>query len=352
MTCSQPSTTPGILVAYGAADTGARPLDPSIPYWESPNIRLALQTDIPALKDPAKWDMAPFAGWNGQVVVGSTYNLLVRIRNTDAEQRASLNFQGWVSDYTHGGVGPGSQIYADPTQPAGMQGAPVTFTEFDLTDLLGVANPENPADPASMLVLVSEETWTPNAKQITVNGGHVCVAVNVWAEAGTAGDASTPADGQSLTSSFLDPTCDRRYGQRNIQIVLVPSGHIVQIHTMLLVPLTDRCPLHALTGIRRVELNVEKPAPELVNAARHQGIKQLLPPQGDPLAGVQIGYAGSSPGSQATISLQPGQRENLTVTLNAQKQRPGAAYAFDVMSTDTATKRQFGAARVFVLVTD
>ncbi len=370
MACSQDSgTTKGVLVAYSPADTGDRPLAPGTAYYVSPNVRLAAQADVSALKNPANWDIAPYAGWNGQVDINSTYNLLVRVRNTDTEQqRANLNLQGWVSDYTAGGVGPGSVIYQNPTAPPGMQGPPVTFTGFN-GSLLPIANPANPNDPANMLVLVSEQTWTPNANQMTVNGGHVCVAVNVYAEQ-TTGDTSTPADGQVLLSSFLDPSCDRRYGQRNIQLVAVPTGHIVHMRTMLFVPVTDRCPLNALVGIRRVELGVEKggvlqPVPELVNAAGQLGMEVLRPPQGDPLADVQIGHDGSHGEDEdrdrdgdgdrdrdnAKVSLKPGQRTNLTVTLNAQKQRPGDAYAFDLITTDTATKQVFGAARAYVLVT-
>jgi hypothetical protein len=348
--------TQGILVAYTSADNGTRNLPAGTAYYVSPNIRLALQSELAALQNPANWDIAPFAGWNGQVVVNQTYNLLVRVRNTDPKnERASLNLEGWVSDYTAGGVGPLTVIHQDPTQPPGMQGPPVSFTGFNLGPL-PVANTANPADPASMLVLVSGQTWTPNANQITAktNNGHVCVAVNVYADQ-PVGDPPT-LDGERLPGGYLDPTCDRRYGQRNIQIVAVPAGHIVQINTMLFVPVTDRCPLNALAGIHRVELNVGKggvlqPVPELLNAAGHLGIKQLRPPHGDPLAQVQIGYDGSNRGKQTAVSLEPGQRANLTVTVNAQKQRPGDAYAFDLITTDTATKQVFGAARAYVLVT-
>lgn len=360
MTCSQDSgDSKGLLIAYSPADDGHRALAPGTAYWESPNIRLALATEVDALKVPANWDKAPYAGWNGQVDVNSTYTLMVRVRNTDTVNKlASINLQGWVSNYTVGVVGPGSVIFQNPTLPPGMQGPPVSFTGVNL-GTLPAANPADPNDPASMLVVIGNPPWTPNANQITVNGGHVCVAVNVYADA-TPGDQGTLADGNNLIGNSIDPSCDRRYGQRNIQIVAVPAGHIVRMPTELFVPVTDRCPLNALVGIRRVELGVEKggvlqPVPELVNAAGQQGIEVLRPPQGDPLAHVQIGHDGSrgedEDRDKAKVSLMPGQRTNLTVTLNAQKQRPGDAYAFDLITTDTATKQVFGAARAYVLVT-
>lgn len=378
MTCSAPTgTTKGILIAYDSTDTGDRPLAANIPFYITPNIRLAQQADIPALSNPANWDTAQYAGWNGQVDTGSAYSLLVRVRNTDTTPRASLNLQGWVSDYTAGGVGPGSAILNDPTQAAGPGNPAVSFTGFN-NGPLAAANPANPNDPASMLVLVSDsQPWTPNAKQLTVNGGHVCVAVNVYADETTA-DYETPADGQPLVSSFLDPACDRMYGQRNIQIVAVQQGRQVQVPLMLVVPATDRCPLNAAVAIRPVELKtgpggVLPNVPELGHLASTHAIEALRPPGGDPLGHVRLGgdgdghghgdgdgdgdgnhngqHHGDGDGHSRKIHLEPGQRTNFMLTLDARNHRPGDAYAVDVLTTDTATNRLFGAARVYALVT-
>lgn len=289
MTCSNPSgTTPGILVAWDPTDTGARPLAANIAFWASPNIRLALQADVAALSNPANWDQPPYAGWNGQVDVGSAYTLLVRLRNTDTSQpRTSLNLQGWVSDYTMGGVGPGSEI-AGFTGFTGLNNGP-----------LPAGNPANPNDYASMLVLASEEQWTPTPAQAAINPsdpGHVCVAVNVYAQP-TSGGTSGPADGGPLISNFLDPTCDRRYGQRNVQIVTVGQHQRVQIPIMVLVPVTHRSPLQAAVSVRPVELNeggggILRNVPELAHAANMQAITALRRPEGDSLEHIQIGQPG------------------------------------------------------------
>lgn len=373
MTCSDPTgTTQGILIAYDSTDTGTRPLAANIPYWASPNIRLALQSDLAALSNPASWDMPQYANWNGQVDVNSPYNLLIRVRNTDAsQQRASLNLQGWVSDYTAGGVGPGSAIRLNPSQPPGASNPPVSFTGF-ANGPLATADTSNPGDPASMLVLVSNEQWVPNVNQLAVNGGHVCVAVNVWADA-TSGGTTTPADGQPLASSFLDPTCDRMYGQRNVQIVTVGQQQHIQLPIMMLVPVTDRSPLLAAVSLRPVELKeaeggVLRNVPELEHVATAQAITALRRPEGDPLDHVGIaqlgpigtndpidhigtGQLGSIGRTDLSLRLEPGERQDIALTVGAENHRPGDAYALDLITTDTATGRPFGGARVYVLVT-
>ena len=368
MTCSLPSgTTKGIVVAYQPADTGDRPLAAGTAFWESPNIRMAVTSDVPGLQSPANWD-PPNPQWDGQVQVGTAYKLLVRIRNSDTQQaRASLNLQGWVSDYTAGGVGPGSAIRPDPTQPPGPQNLPVSFTGFN-DGPLQAGNAASPGDPGRMLVLVSNEIWTPTQGELGINGGHVCTAVNVWADA-SGGEISTPVDGQSLFNSFLDPSCDRRYGQRNLMIVPKPPGVRIRQNIMMMVPATDRCPLRAEVATRRVMLaegrdGVLEPVPALAGIAREKDITQLRSPAGDPLRQIQIGgrdshgddnghgHGDDDDDHRPNLHLEPGQRTDLTVTIGADRnERPGDAYAFDVITTDTATKRLFGAARVYVLVT-
>ena len=361
MTCSQPSsTTKGIVVAYQPTDTGDRPLAAGTAFWESPNIRLALASEVSGLRDPASWD-PPNPPWDGQVQVDSQYQMLVRIRNSDTEQqRASLNLQGWVSDYTAGGVGPGSVIRPDKTQPPGPQNPPAAFTGFS-DGPLPAGNPANPGDPSRMFVLVSNELWKPTTSELAINGGHVCAAVNVWADA-TANAITTPVDGQSLFNSFLDPSCDRRYGQRNLMIVPKPPGVRIQENIMLMVPETDRCPLRAAVATRRVMLaeardGLLEPVPALAGIGREKDITQFRSPIGNPLQQIQIG-GGDSNGHDddddhpRIHQLEPGERTDLKVTIGANRdEKPGDAYAFDVITTDTATKRLFGAARIYVVVT-
>lgn len=131
MTCNNPSgDSHGILVAWQdqPPDDGVRPLPTSDAYWTSPNIRLAAPNDVAGFTDPgnANWD----SPWDGHVNVGTAYTLLVRVRNTDSTVRAApLHLNGWVSDYTAGGVGPASAILDSSGNPIQFVGAD------DTTDL-------------------------------------------------------------------------------------------------------------------------------------------------------------------------------------------------------------------------
>ncbi len=116
--------------------------------------------------------------------------------------------------------------------------------------------------------------------------------------------------------------------------------------------------MHAVVGTRRVELREGQGGgllnvPELARAASNHAIAQLHRPDGDPLQHVWIDHDGSDDDDrdQLRVSLEPGERRDLKVNLDARNQRHGDAYAPDLITTDTATGRPFGAARVFVLVT-
>jgi hypothetical protein len=353
MVCSAPTgLTQGLLVAYDLTDTGVRPLAGA--YWISPNIRLAAQADVAALRNPANWDTPQFANWTGQVNVSTAYQLLVRVRNTDPElQRASLNLQGWVSDYTVGGVGPESAISVDPAQPAGSTNPPVQFSGFN-EGPIAVANTANSDDPASMLVLVSNESWAPNANQQQVNGGHVCLGVNVYAEATNDG-TPTPADGQELVAGFLDPTCDRMYGQRNIQIVTVMAGRDTTVPVKVKGQTGNRFPQIAVITVHQVDLTRRgglKTIPELTRLASDLGLGQLRQPEGDlreTLRFDDVAVASWKP-TGLPVTLKQGERRDFTLTLDARNRRPGDVFALDIVTTLT-TGGVYGAARVLALVT-
>jgi hypothetical protein len=353
MVCSNPTgTTKGILIAYGAGDTGDRPLAANVPFYVTPNIRLALPADVPALQNPANWDTPQYANWNGQVQVNSTYTLMVRVSNTDSTERVGITLEAWVCDFTALGVGPETALLQNPGQPPGPANPPVHFSGFN-PGTLAAANPANPDDPASMLVVSGGTTWTPNATQITgdVHQGHVCVAANVYEE---------DVDGAQLLDPYLDATCDRMFGQRNVQIVTVPQGQHIQIPVVMSFPANGRVPLRAVVTPRPVQL-IAGPGglrhiPELAHAASNHAITELRTPVTNPLQHITIG--GGLPGGLHAIgsaplklNLEPGQRTNLALNLDAQNLRPGDTYAMDFVTTDSTTGRPVGGARVYALVT-
>ncbi|MFE5923665.1 hypothetical protein [Streptomyces sp. NPDC056468] len=345
MACLNPTLkTPGLLLAYGPGDTGGRPTPPGVPFWVSPEIRLATLADAPGLiADPAGWEARP---WNRRAEVGTDYYVLVRVRNTDPErERHFLNFHAWVCDYTLGRVGP-----ATSTLPGIQQG----FTGLSTATLPPHANL---ADPQPMQVIQSSGLWTPTEEQRAKNGGHFCLGVVVWAEADTGSTPSTPQDGFDQPGGYLDPTCDRRHGQGNMTIVPKPVGIRADLPIMLMVPVTDRCPLQARITLRPVKLDDGtgrlQRVPELEQAAEEHGIPYLTLPEGTPFDRVGIGRDAESAGRTLTARLDPGDRLDLNLAFDGWPQeKPGDVYAVDVLTTDTVAKQRYGAARTYVLVTD
>lgn len=346
MACLNPTLrTRGLLLAYGPGDTGLRTTPPSVPFWVSPDIRLATAAEAPGLiADPAGWETHP---WNRRAEVGTDYYFLVRMRNTDPErERHFLNFHAWVCDYTIGGVGPGSS-----TLPGIQQG----FPGFSNTPL--PPHPD-PADPQPMQVVRSDSLWTPTDEQRAKNGGHFCLGVLAWAETDPGATPPTPQDGaRFLGTSFLDPTCDRRHAQGNMTIVPKAVGIRADLPIMLMVPVTDRCPLQARITLRPVNLDdgTGRPqrVPELEQAAEEHGTPYLTLPEGAPFEHVGIGRGPESAGRSLTARLAPGDRLDLNLTVGAWPQeKPGDVYAIDILTTDTVANRRYGAARTYILVTE
>jgi hypothetical protein len=379
------TNTKGIVVGFAdaATDNGDRPVPPGTAIWASPNVRLATGTDLDTLRNnPASWETIP---WDGTVAVDTNYTLLVRLRNSDAVERHNLNMQAWVADFTAGGVGPASAILHDPSQPASDTNTVVSFSAFGgLNTVLPAIDPANPGDPTKMVVLHSNEIWKPNATQIAVNGGHVCVAVNTFAEAddgsgegggdggGDGGDGggdggggvillagvATPQDGEPLVNGFISPTDDRKQAQRNIMIVLRAAGTTETRTVMIQVPAADRCPLMAEVTVKPVKFGDEGAlgrVPELVDAARrHTGGHMGMP--GYPTQecmGVGRRGEGHHHNEKLRIKLDPGERVDLELKFRPAKgEKAGDVHTFDVLTEDLANHKLFGAARVFVMVTD
>ncbi|MGW6058044.1 hypothetical protein [Streptomyces sp. NPDC055189] len=342
MTCFNPSgSTPGLFVAYGANDTGVRPAPAGTPLWLSPDIRLASQKEAPDLiTHPDDWDINP---WIAQVEVGTEYYFLVRVRNNDPErQRHFLNFQAWVCDFTLGGIGPASKVSG----------------EFQGYSTVPLPAHSNPNAPRPMVVMNSSSLWKPTAEDLARNQGHHCVGVVAWAEADTVATPPTPTDGRDLVGSYIDPSCDRRHAQRNLSVIPKSVGIRGDLPIMLMVPVTDRCPLQAQITLRPVDLSDgagrPQPVPELIRAAHEHGLDQLYLPDGAPFEYVGIGRAGgNSHEKDLHTKLKPGGRLDMQFTLDpSPEEKPGDVYAFDAVTTDTATRQRSGAARVYVLVTD
>src|SRR3990172_6855273 len=145
MTCSESEISSGaLLIRYTDPDDGTRPIDPCTGYWGSPDI----------------WLQGGFDITTAQVGVANTVK--VRVKNISAAAMNDVNVQVWVCDFTLG-VSPASGIAsAGGSSP--------------LTGFVGTIVPGAAAE------ISCGPTWTPIASDAELNGGHVCLAANCFAD--------------------------------------------------------------------------------------------------------------------------------------------------------------------------
>lgn len=361
MDCAATSgTTKGLIVglAPAATDTGDRPIPKdaqgnyTFAFWVSPNIRLVPVDQVTTWQDPAHWNGNDLTV--EQVDTITQYKLMVRLRNSGTRTLKRLTMQGWVSSLNAAGPGPDFAILADPDQPFDPQRNPQISFTTDLSMSASEVKPQDPANPdnpANMAVLVSKETWQPNAKQLARNGGHVCLILNVYAQATPGEEGSgTPGDGDAFIGTYIQPYCDRRQGQRNLNIIARPAGTTATRTVMVGVPRTDRCPLEAEVALK--QLVVQQGAADLVTLAAKAGLPEHhCPPEDTPFDAVTIDDNGD-PSHELGIVLQPGQQRDVVVTVAPyDNEKPGDVYAFDLVTTTESDHSIYGAARFYVMVT-
>jgi hypothetical protein len=173
MPCSEEETKSGQLyIRYKAADTGNRPIDPCTGYWLSPDIWLDGGVDATTAR------------------VGAVNTVKVRVANKSSQPISSVNVQVWVCDFTLG-VSPASAI------------AP------EMTGFVSQIDP----GAANAATIACSPGWTPTPADALLNGGHVCLAANCYAE--------EPADGTAIPPGVFKFCCDSHHGQRNIAVKTV-----------------------------------------------------------------------------------------------------------------------------------
>ncbi|WP_433634307.1 hypothetical protein [Nocardia sp. CA-120079] len=350
-----------LVVPYLAGDQGTgRPLPEGSVIWESPNIRLLTYEESKPFMTSSHWDTSEAGTWNGKVFVGEPYYLLVRVFNrgdfaTEPHgpqvPLGRIRMEGWVSNFAAGAIGPSTVIKtsADPDN----DGTPA-FQGFNA----GVVQ------PGESIVVRSNGFWKPQAGDIgDYNDGHVCVGVNVYSEGGTIGgagldvqvldaDATYEADGKALLdppmSDRLDLLANTHHGQRNIMITPKPLRETLVRKVLVEVPAYDRCPLEAEVALRAVEL--AQGSAELAGIAATAGLSHHHCPT-DSLENVSIDDCGD-PSHEVGIFLKPGEQKWLTITVEpGEDEMPGDIYAFDIITTEEANNKVYGAARMYVVVT-
>lgn len=364
MTCPQGTgsdRTKGLIIAMesGQADNGDRPAVDAQgnfrAFWASPNIQLVPAGDVANLEtgqpvrdkwlDPNFWvgkDLRP-----NTVTIGDPYRLVMRVRNTDTTSRFPINFEAFVANLNVGEPTKANAIREVPGDTQNRRTVQFTPDEQLSASEVPPQNPENYEDPTRVRILVGQEIWRPTAKQVEAYGQHVCLAANVFSP-GYTGEGDTPVDGGALAGAAVLPHCDRRHGQRNLEIVKRTVGTVETRTVMLAVPATDRCALEGEVALK--ELRLAQGDAQLAGLATELGMDTYHCPEG-PFDQVTIDDCGD-PSHEIGVCVAPGETFDVQLTIAPYEgEKPGDVYAFDMITTDEANDRIYGAARFYVMVT-
>lgn len=371
MPCNSTNTFSGPLaILFSPADTGQRPIttyDPSNPPWFNQAITLT---------DPSPGGGSQTGAKFYQVQAGHSYVIEVVVSNISTAGNPSVenvNVEVWASNFTAGGVGPGSDI----------DHGGAALTGF-------VLNPIPPQSSGTASV-----AWTPTAADVATNGGHICLAVNCYAGSSALASEGTPLSG---TTAYLNVTCDSHQGQHNVMVVPVPGGMkrnpnfkfvVTNPHqrtqTEAIVRVTPVHERHTLSAAERNvligrRLVVHRPdfpptrplpgGPSIETARLHNAFASLanetlhLAPSGArqphipihvshfPPVDYEIGLEGFGTGREVKVGLQPGRPLPVTMHLDLDPRATvGSVQSFDVTTADVHGEL-LGGARIITIVTD
>jgi hypothetical protein len=351
-----------LLIPDQAGDTGARPFadgDNEV-YYLSPSIVLSGGVDA------------------GTAKVGAPNTVSVTVKNISGQALQDVNVEAWVCDFTMG-VDPASALAS--SNPGG---APMTGF---------FAGPLPPG--ASQAIAVSP-VWTPTVSDAALNGGHVCIAANCFADPPDKG-MTLAAEGNAF--KFL---CDTHHAQRNIHVQVVQGGmrrfdfHMVVTnpqprlgtvtHAMMAMQTGPRAliglahvlrfhpgivaatvlPHVAITGhpnqtFAADALHIEShPSPAAIvadhaidnrfflpiNAQTHIPLRlSATPPKSFAIASDAVGH-----GTNLNFNLRVGQKKTMTVSVDlGDATRPGDTHVFDLVQR-AASGQILGGARIITIV--
>jgi hypothetical protein len=304
------------------ADDGTRPLPSNTAYYLSPDLYLT----------------GGLGSSTAEVGVANTVH--ARIFNFGDSAATNVNVEVWVCNFTLG-VNPASSLAS--SNPGG---APMTGFVASLNA------------GASQDIQVTP-TWTPVDADAALNGGHVCMAGNCYAD----------GEGASFSGTDMKFLCDCHHGQRNIAVVKVMMSQIRNFRFRLYVanPLEER-QIDAVVAIRPVEVKPEfagnlnqllTESPH-VEANPNTGALHLV----ESLGGHAIQWARALPtlvgmahpvgtvGTDAPLKLGLRPRQHEVVETNLQFQptdRPGTTHVFDL--TEHSGDELVGGARLITVLT-
>ena len=364
MTCSQTdlANTGVLLIRDQAGDTGMRPFadgDNEV-YWGSPSIALSGGVDP------------------GTAKVGALNTVSVTVTNISGQQlQQGINVEAWVCDFTMG-VDPASALPSTGGAMTGYFPGPL-------------------ANGASQAIALGP-AWTPTPGDASLNGGHVCIAANCFADPGGPDKGKTlSAEGNAF--KFL---CDTHHAQRNIHVQMVQGGmrrfdfHMTvtnpqpRLGTVTHAVMAMQTGPRALIGLGRVlqfhpgivaatvlphvaiaghpnqtfaaeELRIEShPGPAAIvanhaidnrfflpiNAQSHIPLRlSTTPPKSFAIASDAVGH-----GTNLNFNLRAGQKKTMTVSVDlADATRPGDTHVFDLVQR-AASGQVLGGARIITIV--
>jgi hypothetical protein len=303
MPCSEQQLRRGaLLISTVANDTiQNRPIEPCTNFWSSPDLWITGGVDRTTAREGA------------EIVIN------VRVTNGGSQPLSDINVEAWVCDYTAGAL------------PTGQIVPPGRTTGFA----------PGPLNQGQSTVIRCAPTWVPTHAQAVMNGGHLCLAANVWSD--------SPADGVELpaTGTIL-PCCNTHHAQRNIALVALTEMRIKQGmrlwgaggqegQEVLLefFPVTDE----KLFGEGERDLIEHSP-----------WAGRLDPHLADP-DGTKIAIAGREvTGRRALLKLSPTKSRDLELTVELpSRDKPGAIRVFDAVTRDARTDDLVGGARLLVV---
>jgi hypothetical protein len=343
MACNPSNTFSGpLVIKYYAGDTGGRPIspcdgtNPNNPPYLNPNIWLEGGIDA------------------GTAKVGVVNTVKARVTNVGAPTLSDIQVEFFVCNFTLGINAASALASSNPG------GAPLTGFH---------------AGPVSQNTSVDiQATWTPAAADASVNGGHVCIAANAFAQ--------DPQTGGPVGANDFQVCCNSFQGQRNIAVRNVVSGHaapsirifvgnpsvkVAQKFTVEMVEARGSRAFrafernHLLTGPWVKKLTAAANVPKTGLFTHMPEIKQ--PGVGD-LYALRLSRfkvnkfqllpgpeAHFNPGLRITLPLAPKQALPIDIAIELnRKEPPGSLHVFDLVQRDEKGD-MVGGARVITLIT-
>lgn len=301
---------------FSQADDGTRPVPTGERTSRSPDIWLDHGGDTTV--DAYTANAAP----------GAVNVIMVRVHNFSDEPLGDINVEAWVCDYTMG-FGPSAQI---------ASAGPLPRTGFFA----------GPLAPGDWRTIVCEPPWDPAPGDKALNGGHVCLAANCWAE--------TPPEGQPL-SGELDFRCDAHHAHRNIAVRAI-SLAVGELILELPVMATNPDPQQEwrfLVTIRPVTAHDLEVAWEDLLEVLQTGPLAGSDVRPSPLEPLEVSLIGDglepTAGQEQIIALGPGEQRPLIMRIVlSPNEEIGNVHMFDAIQV-RGEEEEIGSARLVAVVT-